>query len=173
MYCNCTLTSHEACIKVHDNNNKLVSSKYTNQCKNKNNKQVCSYKIIDGKKLDERTMECSQFSCPYTGARSLDVIFILLLILDKQINSVVNSSFFHVRSVAQKKKKLAFLAFEPLEAVLHAFISSHLFLCGTQSVIPVLPAACSNCSSENPHWYQEEGPLHQPPLTDILSETKN
>lgn len=68
----------------------------------------------------------SENSHAYT--KNLGVIFDNGLKFDEQINSVVRSSFYHLRSIAKLK---AFLTVKDLETVIHAFISSRLDYCNS------------------------------------------
>lgn len=60
--------------------------------------------------------------------KNLGVIFDNGLKFDKQIISVVRSSFYQLRSIAKLK---AFLTVKDLETVIHAFISSRLDYCNS------------------------------------------
>ena len=61
-------------------------------------------------------------------AKNLGVIFDSGFKFDKQINSVVSTSFFHLRSIAKLK---SFLLPKDLETLVHAFISSRLDYCNS------------------------------------------
>lgn len=62
------------------------------------------------------------------NVRNLGVIIDSSLSFDKQINSVVRSSFYHLKIIAKLKP---FLSFNDLETVVHAFISSRLDYCNS------------------------------------------
>ena len=61
-------------------------------------------------------------------AKNLGVLFDSAFKLDKQINAIVKSSFFHLRSIAKIKP---FLSAHDLEIVIHALISSRLDYCNS------------------------------------------
>lgn len=60
--------------------------------------------------------------------KNLGVIFDSGFRFDKQINSVVSSSFFHLRSIAKLK---SFLSIKDLQILVHASISSQLDYCNS------------------------------------------
>ena len=61
-------------------------------------------------------------------AKNLGVLFDTEFKLDRQVNSVVKSSFFHLRSIAKIKP---FLSLHNLEIVIHALITSWLDYCNS------------------------------------------
>ncbi len=60
--------------------------------------------------------------------KNLGVVFDEHLKFDRQINSVVKSSFFQLRLLSKAK---SFLSFKNLEKVIHAFITSKLDYCNS------------------------------------------
>lgn len=62
------------------------------------------------------------------GAKNLGFIFDHALKFDKQINSVVKSSFYQLRQIAKLK---SILLFKDLEKVIHTFITSRLDYCNS------------------------------------------
>lgn len=82
--------------------------------------QVLTYR------LKKQLGPLSENSHAYT--KNLGVIFDNGLKFDKQINSVVRSSFYHLRSIAKLK---AFLRVKDLETVIQSFISSRLDYCNS------------------------------------------
>jgi len=58
--------------------------------------------------------------------KNLGVIFDSSLKFDKQVNAVVQSGFFQLRTLEKVKQ---FLSVEDLERVMHAFVTSRLDYC--------------------------------------------
>lgn len=81
--------------------------------------------------------------------KNLGVIFDNSLKFDKQVNAVVRSSFFQLRTLTKVK---SFLSFEDLERVMHAFVTSCLDYCNAlyaginQSTLRHF-SNCSKCRS--------------------------
>ncbi len=67
-------------------------------------------------------------SCVKHYVKNLGVVFDEHLKFDRQINSVVKSSFFQLRLLSKTKY---FLSFKNLEKVIHAFITSKLDYCNS------------------------------------------
>ncbi len=67
-------------------------------------------------------------SCVKHYVKNLGVVFDEHLKFDRQINSVVKSSFFQLRLLSKAK---SFLSFKNLEKVIHAFITSKLDYCNS------------------------------------------
>ena len=61
-------------------------------------------------------------------AKNLGVLFDSAFKFDKQVNTIVKTSFFHLRSIAKIK---SFLSAHNLEIVIHALISSRLAYCNS------------------------------------------
>jgi len=76
--------------------------------------------------LTSRLGSLSKNLQPYV--KNLGVHFDPSLHFDKQVNTVVKSSFFHLRSVVKVKH---FLSLKDLEIVIHALVSSRLDYCNS------------------------------------------
>ncbi len=103
---------------------------------NKEKTEIIVFKPSDSMTAAERNLG-GLSSCVKHYVKNLGVVFNEHLKFDRQINSVVKSSFFQLRLLSKAKY---FLSFKNLEKVIHAFITSKLDYCNSlwDHITPVL-----------------------------------
>ena len=71
----------------------------------------------------ESILVCSDVICPSNSANNIGAWFDNVMSMDKQINSICHSAFYHLRDIAQISKHLSF---RHRETLIHVFVTSKI-----------------------------------------------
>ena len=71
----------------------------------------------------ESILVCSDVIYPSNSAKNIGAWFNSVMSMDKQINSICQSAFYHLRNIAQISK---YLSFCHRETLIHAFVTSRI-----------------------------------------------